>query len=195
MTADVINKISISAEAVFDYSEALALGVLNKRALKAEAEEYLDRMNRAGRLQHERYVRCQYFDIHAWRMLTLFLYRAERVSILQSWELKGLCFAEDWTEDAEDSGQIRYWLKARITELPDADDWAVKYRVNKIMRETEKTLYENVLEEVRDAFDNERDKETAEKLAFLQGIYFEFRGRKRIKEETRRHRAGGKRLR
>ena len=188
MTADVINKISISAEAVFDYSEALGLGVLNKRALKAEVEEYLDRMNRAGRLQYERYIRCQYFDIHAWRMLTLFLYRTERVSILQSWDLKGLCFAEDWTEDAEADGQIRYWLKCVITDLPDTTDWAVKYRVNQLLRETEKKLYENVLEEVLNEFDSERDKETAEKLLLLQKFHYISRKRKCAKAENNRNR-------
>lgn len=188
MAAEVINKITITAEAVFDYTETLGLPTLDKRRLKTEVEDYINIKNRSGRLFRENYFRCKYLDEDSGRMLMLFLYRAERVSVMQNWLVRGICFAEDWTEDAEDDGLIRCWLKCMITELPDGDDWAVSVRTNKILRETGKTAFENVLKEVLDDFECERDKKTAEKLAFLQSLYFE-RGRGRPKKKSRGGRA------
>ena len=43
--------------------------------------------------------------------------------------MTGICFAEDWTEEQEESGQIRFWLKTKICDLPPEVDWVVKYRV------------------------------------------------------------------
>jgi hypothetical protein len=170
--AEVINKITITAEAAFDYMEALDLGELDRRSLKAEVEEYIDRMNDGGRLKVEHYFRCEYFDERSGRMLMLFLYRAGRMSVMQNWLLKGICFAEDWTEDAEEDGLIRSWLESRITDLADEPDWAVRVRAYRIITGTEKTLYENVAGEVRDEFECERDKNDAEKVLLLYSYYF-----------------------
>jgi len=187
LKAEVINKIIISDEAVFDYTEALGLGVLDRRTLKAEVEEYIDRMNRTDRLKHEGYFRCNYLDDEeSGRMLMLFITKAEKVSIIQSWDLIGICFTEDWTEDIEADGQIRCWLKSKVKDLPDIDDWVVNERANKIIRDTEKTLYVNVLEEVRSAFDNKRDKKAAEKLLLLQKIHFISGKRKHSQKKNKR---------
>ena len=172
MLTEVINKIIITAEAVFDYSEALGLGALDKRGLKSEVEEYIDIKNRNGRLLRENYFRCKYLDGESDRMLMLFIYRAERMSLMQNWLVMGICFAEDWTEDAEEDGLIRAWVETKITDLPDKDDWAVRTRTERIIKNTEKTLYENVLEEVRNEFECERDKTDAEKILLLFSYYF-----------------------
>jgi hypothetical protein len=158
---------------------------LNPQPLKRELEEYIDNMNRAGLLSREHYFRYRYYDDTLDRMLMLFLYRDRKDGIMQNWRLQGICLAEDWSEEAEDDGRIRNWLNTPLDGYPDEDDRAVKARVKKILEQTEKTLFDNVLKEVRDAFECERDKETAEKLAFLQGVCFEFRGRRHGKKENR----------
>lgn len=190
---EVINKIIITAEAVFDYEETLGLGRLDRRSVKAEVEEYMNRMNGGGRLLYDHYFRCKFYDEDNDRMLMLFLYRAEKISVMQNWRLVGICLTEDWTEDAEYEGLIRAWVETKINDLPDEDDWVVKYCVNQILKYSEKTLFENVLQEVINAFECERDKETAKGLALLQSIYFEFRERVRIKPKTRKSRKSGKR--
>lgn len=188
MTAEVINKVNITAEAVFDYEVCLQLGKLDKRSLKAEVEEYIDNMNKSGRLLYDRYFRCKYFDEDSENMLMLFFYRAEKLSIMQFWNLAGICFEEDWSKEAEDNGEIRNWLKAKITDVTEERDWVIAYRVNIIIKETEKTKYEEVLKEVLNDFDNSRDKEAAKEVALLQSYYFEFSRKPRAKRKARNHR-------
>jgi hypothetical protein len=194
-TETTINKITVTAEAEYDYGCCLCerrpeageapVAKLDKRVIKAEVEEYIDTMNRAGRLLHNRYFRCRYDDAPSGLTLMLFLYRAERLGIMQYWNLAGICRAGDWTEDAEDDGSIRRWLGTKVDDLSDCEDWAVCVRVNGVLQDTSKTKYENVLEEVKNAFECKRDKETAEKLVFLQNVHFIGAKRKRVEAKSR----------
>jgi hypothetical protein len=135
--AEVINKIIITAEAVFDYTEDLGLGLLNKGRLKADVEEYIDIQNRSGRLMWEHYFRCKYLDEGSGEMLMLFLYRSYRLGLMQNWTLAGICFAEDWSEDDEYDGSVRRWLKSKITDLGNGD-WVVEQQAR---AEAEELLY------------------------------------------------------
>lgn len=191
MTTEVINKINITAEAAFDYEMGPNLGKLDKKALKTGVEEYIANMNSSGRLLYEHYFRCGYFDECSGKLLMLFLYRSDRFSIMQTWDLAGICMAKHWTEDLEESGQIRSWLKTKIADLPDTEDWVVRYRVNQILKETEEVLLRDVIKEVKNAFDNGRDKESAERLALLQSIHYKFKQRKRANRKTKRNRESG----
>jgi len=101
---------------------------IEKRLFKAEVEDYINLMNSAGRLRQEKYFRCLYFDVQTWQMLMLFFYRAERFSIMQNWELNGICAEDDWSEDLEDFGLIRKWLRSYITGL-EKGDWVTEQRV------------------------------------------------------------------
>lgn len=184
-TEKIINKVNITAEAVFDYEDCLELGKIYKPNIKAEVEEYINNFNKSGRLLWQRYFHCKYYDEDNDKMLMLFFYKGERLSVMQFWNLAGICLAEDWTQDAEDDGEIRNWLKCRITDLPEEQDWVIAYRVNKIIKETNKTKYEEVLKEVLNEFNCERDKEVAEQVAFLQSYYFEFTGRRTHKKNKR----------
>ena len=186
--AEVIHKLNITPEAAFDLSECLGLDKFNKRALKTETEEYLNNLTVSGRLPWWGYFRCDYIDEDSGRRLKLFIYRGMRIGLMQYWDLTGVCEAADWTQDAEDDGLIRVWLESKIEDLPDEEDWAVRVRVNKILKETEKTLWENVLQEVQNEFEHERDKAAAERVAFLQSVYFERRGR-RVEKNRRGNRA------
>ena len=38
---------------------------------------------------------------------------------MQSWEIVGICEAEDYDEDLEECGQIRAWYETKIEDLPE----------------------------------------------------------------------------
>jgi hypothetical protein len=197
MTTEItINKITVTPEAEYDYgcclcerrpeqrSEA-ANGnsvppresgtpspKLDKRALKTEVEEYIDTMNRAGRLLHNRYFRCRYGDEISGLTLMLFLYRAERLGIMQYWNLAGICRAGDWTEDAECDGSIRRWLKTKITDLSD-DDWVIEERIrtdaDKIGRGwSVRGTINGLPREVQNAIEYGNNQELVEAVSLLQ---------------------------
>lgn len=192
---EVINKLSITAEAAFDISEALGLARLDRRTLKADIEKYITHMSASGRLPWWGYFQADYLYEDSDKRLKLFIYKGTRIGIMQYWSLAGVCEAGNYTQDAEDDGLIRAWLNTKIEELPDGDDWAVRVRVNEILGRTEKTEYTEVLTEVLNDFNNDRDKEAAERLAFLQSVYFDIRGRRRTSAKDKRNRAGGQRVR
>lgn len=187
MATEVINKLNITPEAKVDVRESVGLEVFDWRALKKETEEYIRHMTASGRLPWWGYFRCDYIDEDRGVRLKLFVYRGMKIGLMQYWDLKGVCESADWSQEAEDDGLIKAWLETKIEKPPEEEDWAVRVRVNKILKETEKTLWENVLKEVRDEFECDRDKEAAERLAFLQGIHFEKRGRGRAKKKVRRY--------
>jgi len=184
--SNLIHKLHITAEAAFDIKETLGLPCLDRRELKAQVEEYITHFETAERLPWWGYFRCDYLCEDSGQKLKLFLYRRQRFLNMQHWDLAGVCLADDWDEEAEDDGVIRAWLNTKIDNLPDEDDWVVRVRVWQIINETNKTVYENVLEEVKSEFEHCRDKKTAEKLAFLQSVFFSFRGRRRTAKTTRR---------
>lgn len=184
---EVIHKVNISAEAKLDVADSLNLQGFDWRTLKAEVEEYITHQSKASRIPWWGYFRTDYVDEGSDTRLKLFFYKGQKIGIMQLWVLAGVCVAEDWREEDEYAGEIRSWLKAKIEDLPDEDDWVVRIRVNEIIKNTEKTLWINVLEEVKNAFECERDKEAAEEVAFLQSAYFEFRSSGRTNKKDKRH--------
>ena len=170
----VIHKVNITAEAKFDVLEELNLEGFNWKTLKDETEQYIKHQSIANRIPWWGYFRADYEDEDNDVLLKLFFYRGEKVGVMQFWNLVGVCVANAWTDDLEEDGEIRSWLKTRIQEIPDEDDWVIRLRVNEILNNTEKTLWTNVFEEVMDAFEYKRDKEVAKKVAFLQSAYFDF---------------------
>ena len=184
MTAEIIiNKAVVTDEAVFDYM-ALTGKPLQTLVLKRECEEYIAYMQKAGRLNGY-YFRTKYYDENLDRMLMLFFYKGKRLRMIQIWNLCGVCYADDWSQELEESGAVRVWLKTKIAELPQEDDWAVEVRVKHILQTTQKTLFENILKEIEDAFKCFGDKETAKEMAFLQSHYFEHGKRPALKKAKR----------
>lgn len=167
-TKIVIHKINITKEARCDVKDALGIKEFNWRSAKSEIEEYITYQDKANCIPWWGYFRCKYYDEKSDKMLMLFFYRKEKISVMQFWDLAGVCLEEDWSEELEDDGVIRNWLKTKIDDLAEEDDWVISYRVNKVLRETTKTKYDNILKEVLDEFNNKRDKETAKELALLQ---------------------------
>jgi len=161
-----------------DYTEGLAINSsiqrrLNQRQLKIDLSEYIQMQSGLkGTLSDKQYFRCKYLDEKTGQMLMLFLYRDKKLRTMQYWLLSGICLAHDWNEDSEDKGLIRLWLKTKIEDMPESLDEVIALRVKEIIANTSKTKWQNVLKEVVDAFDCERDKGYAEKLAFLQKLHF-----------------------
>jgi len=185
-----INKVIITAEAEFDYINELQLCSFPKKDIKKEVEEYLSYMELASRLIECRYFRIKYYDEKWDKMLMLFFYKGQTFSNMRMWKLSGVCYAEDWNEDLEEEGNIRSWLKNEIYDLPEEKDRIVIERTNEILKNTDKTIFDKVIEEVTNAFECERDKEVAKEVAFLQSAYFEFSGRGRINKKDKCYRKG-----
>ena len=179
MTTEVIHKLNITAEASLDIKECLGDIVFDKRRFKADVEEYIQNMSR--RLPWWGYFRADYEDGDTER-LKLFIYKGKKIGLMQYWELRGVCLAKDWSEEMEDEGHIRSWLNTQIEDIPEEEDWVVRYRVWQVIKNTCKTSYEKVIEEVRSEFDNNRDKEAAKKMAFLQSGYYNITGRRAYKK-------------
>ena len=55
----------------------------------------------------------------------------------QMWRLKGICFAESWTQELEDSGVIRNWLKRDIQVEEQEEDWVWTERIRERQRQLE----------------------------------------------------------
>lgn len=175
MRENLIHKVHITPEAVFDYEETLELGTLPKNEIKAELEEYIDYITKSGYLNRTTYHKCKYYDEHSDRMLMLFIYKAERFGIMQTWEVKGICIADEWNETLEDEGIIRQWCRTEIENLHDEKDWVIQVRIQETIKDTRARLKEEFIREVRNAFICGRDKETAAKMALLQCACFRAR--------------------
>ena len=182
---EVVHKINITVEAKFDIAERVGLETFDWRSFKSETEKYITYQAEAGRIPWWGYFRADYIDEDSGKQLKLFIYRAKAFGLMQTWDLRGVCVADDWTQEAEDDGRVRAWLKTQIKDIPVENDWVIRTRVSKILKNTDKTLWVNVLEEVTNAFECERDKEAAAEVALLQSVYFEFRDRRTLKKSKR----------
>ncbi len=123
----VINKVKITDEAVVDYETLCLSADMPKADIKQQTETYIDNLQTIGRLRYDYYFRCKYFDEQTNQMLMLFFYKGRAFGKMQIWKLAGLCVADDWSAELEDSGQIRYWLNSKVVDL-DKTDWVIKFR-------------------------------------------------------------------
>ena len=124
---EVKNKVVITDEAVFDYEDIVGWQ-MPRADIKQECEFYIDNSQARGRLLWEYYFRCKYLDEATGQMVMLFFYKGERLWNTQLWNCVGCCLAEDWNEELEESGQIRYWLKTVLDPAP-AEDWVWNLRL------------------------------------------------------------------
>ena len=140
-TEAVINKVVITAEAEFDYESEFGQR-LPKNEIKQETELYI-----SGSLSRFSgyYFRIKYLDEATDRMLMLFVYKGVVFGSMQLWEIRGICPAEDWTEELEEDGQIREWLDSKINPTEETD-WVWGLRLKEARRKKE--LAEEFGEEV-----------------------------------------------
>lgn len=170
-------------EKAFEYAERFEIPTarLKKTDLKHEVEDYIDLQNCDGRLLYDNYFRCKYLDEKSRQMLMLFLYRDIKMGLMQYWRLEGICFADDWTEEAEEDGKIRHWLKGKITDL-EKGDWVIEQMAR---AEADRILggfavqgsIQGLPREVAYAIAHGTNQELAEAIPFLQDTGGEWVGR------------------
>ena len=181
----IIHKLNITAEAKFDLLD-MGFHNLNQRTLKAEIEFYLTSQDSSGRLPLWEYFRFDYEDEFIRLPLKLFIFKGVRLGPMQFWELRGVCQEDDWDEDFEHEGQIRAWVNSLLAP-PDSDDWVIAHRVNQVLKNTTKTKWHKVLQEVLNEFECERDKKLAKELAISKSLFFAG-GSDSVKPKARRNR-------
>lgn len=185
-----INKTVITEEAVFDYENIIG-GRIPKADIKRETEEYMEHLQKTARLTYGCYFRVKYYDEQSEELLMLFFYRGERIGLMQMWNLSGLCKAEDWTEDGEEIGRIRGWLKTKISDIPKDADWVLDYREAKRRGEIGQMpvfRLTGLNREVINAIYNGTDSEILEKLSHIQRKSGEWHGYKRYLQRYRKTR-------
>lgn len=136
-----INKVIITAEAVFDYEEVITL-TMPKADIKNEVEEHLGYLHIG---EHTRTLRIRYLDEVSATPLFLFVQRGQRFGIMQLWSIVGICAAADWDEDLEDDGCIRGWLNTTF-DTREKTDWVLDYRLSqerhrRLMEQTDNENY------------------------------------------------------
>lgn len=132
-----INKVVITEEAEFDYDSIIDLP-MPKADIKEATENYIEIRYDGGRTLWRDYYQWKYYDEIADKMLYLFFYKGQKFGNMQMWDLCGVCFEEDWTEELEECGQIRNWLKSKIDPQDNGDwVWDERVREEKRRKETE----------------------------------------------------------
>ena len=133
-----IQKVMITEEARFDY-ESLYSRPLPSAEIKRETEIYIENQIDARRL-YGRYFRAKYLDEATDRMLMIFVYQGRAFGRMQIWEIRGICEADDWSEELEESGQIRAWLNSTI-DPEDDGDWVEDLRIREERERKEREDY------------------------------------------------------
>jgi hypothetical protein len=128
---EIVNRIIITEEARVDYHEIDKNAVLPLKDMADELSEYIDNMNKVGRLIWQNYFRVTYYDEGLDRMLMMFCYRNKVVDGIQKWHLQGICEEKDWSDEMEDSGQIRSWLTTSLYPT-DEYDWVEDYNKRRV---------------------------------------------------------------
>jgi len=135
-------KIKITYEAMFDYADLfnlfevkngesiLPLGFNGKfQTMQKEVKEYLQ-FNK--KLQNKCYFKIKYLT-NCDKFVYLFIRKGVLEGKIQQWNIVGVCFCEDWTEDAEEEGRIKAWLDTMVENPIIEPDWVVEKYKNKII--------------------------------------------------------------
>jgi hypothetical protein len=146
----------LRAAAFVEYDKYdIPLRSLNKRAVTAYAEEYLNGLGGETDLENVYYIKAQYYDESLDVWLLLFFKRDEVVGNTRFWDIIGICEDDSFDEYLWESGGF----KEIFTPFTAADgDWVVDERVKKQQhdREVELWLYGRNQEEymVKDLLKN-----------------------------------------
>ena len=135
-----IDKILITEEAESDYIDTVGYE-MPKRDIKAEVEAYIELLKCSRRFTSGRYFHVNYLDEDADKTVKLFFYKGEAIGRMQMWNLAGVCLAEDWNEQVEESGQIRLWLKTSLNPKEETD-WVWDLRVREEQKKRLNEFYE-----------------------------------------------------
>ena len=136
----VIDKILITEEAKSDYIDTVGYELPSKD-IKSEVEAYIELLKSSRRFTSGRYFHVNYLDEDADKTVKLFFYKGETIGRMQMWNLAGVCLAEDWNEQIEESGQIRLWLNTSLNPKEETD-WVWDLRVREEQKKRLNEFYE-----------------------------------------------------
>lgn len=136
----VIDKILITEEAKSDYIDTVGYELPSKD-IKSEVEAYIELLKSSRRFTSGRYFHVNYLDEEADKTVKLFFYKGETIGRMQMWNLAGVCLAEDWNEQIEESGQIRLWLNTSLNPKEETD-WVWDLRVREEQKKRLNEFYE-----------------------------------------------------
>ena len=183
MQQNLIHKVHITPEAVFDYEECMELDVVPKKDIKNQIEDYIYKKQHEGQ-KILWYFRIEIYDKQLDKMLMVFVKKGQMFASMQMWLVVGICLAEDYDEDYEDTGVNKSWYDSKIdiTELPKTD-W-----VNNLNKDSLNGLSQGKIiglsKEERDAVIYSGNKEIIEELPFLQRPNRKWNSRKDFKRKN-----------
>ena len=155
---------------------------LDKRTLKSDIREYINLQQQSGRLLYKRYFRCKWHDEYTDRTLMIFLYRVKKRDTLTErwWRIAGICDARDWSEELEEDGEIRRWLKPFEHDMPKGD-WVVEQQAraeaDKLVGENIQASLQYLPKEIRNAIMHGTSKDLTEAISFFENASQERFGR------------------
>ena len=136
-----INRIVVSEEAKFDYAFIFNMLVgefgsdlppqfrLDTK-IKQELEFYITNNKK---IQAKSYFKAIYNSEMNEKTLMFFIKKRQKLASMQMWEIVGICEAEDYNEELEESGQIRAWYETKIEDIPNEPDWVEEKYRNKML--------------------------------------------------------------
>jgi len=102
-----------------------------KMEIKRELEEFIQNHST---IKNRHYFYTQHYDEQLGWMV-LFVKKATRISIMQNWEVVGICRSMDWDEDSEEEGRHRAWYSTKLSLSGDYYDWVQAKRTKEELDE------------------------------------------------------------
>lgn len=134
----LIHKINLTDEVKFDYETSISPNFdFIAKDIKNEIEFYLMHNHK---LWYKRYLRVNYYDEQSEQMLMFFIRESNKFLSMKTWNIVGVCKAEDWNEDIEEDGIIKAWLDTTLTPPENELDWVEVLRIRQEEEERERKL-------------------------------------------------------
>ncbi len=132
-----VHKINISEEAEFDVECIDAPFEFDKRKIKKELEEFIENNKK---YQFKTYFRLKDFvgDLE----IMYFIRKGQKFGNMQIWNVLGICEAQYWSEEMEESGIIRSWYETKLNPDMSEPDWVEQMRERQILEERERKIEE-----------------------------------------------------
>lgn len=136
----LLHKVNLTDEVKFDYETSISPNFdLISKEIKNELEFYIQQHTK---IWHKRYMRLTYYDEQSDSMLMFFIREYKQFLSMKTWNVVGVCLAEDWNEELEECGQIKAWLDTTLIPKEDELDWVEVLRLRQEQEERERKLDE-----------------------------------------------------
>lgn len=133
----LIHKVKITEEAEFDVECMNALSIFDKAYTKSELEFYI---KNTKKVQNKHYFRLR--DYLGDTEIMYFIKKSHKLGKMQMWNVVGICEAQYWDEEMEESGIIRGWYETKLKPSTKEKDWVEELRERQLLEERERKLEE-----------------------------------------------------